>query len=150
MTVKHKSYKQFFLAGIFLLLTACSSNPSVNQNNGPILLQEVTLALTNALPTRPLTNTPSPTTSMLEVPQQVQITVESGFVLVTPTLPPSKTPTITPTITPTFTPTIAAPVWLCLWCHTPCAPRVRLGFLRHSRPPRSAGRTREPTHGHNP
>lgn len=115
MTVKHKAYKQFFLAGIFLLLTACSSNPSVNQNNGPILLQEVTLALTNALPTRPLTNTPSPTISVLEVPQQVQITVESGFVLVTPTLPPSKTPTITPTITqtpiviPSLLPTTLAP-----------------------------------------
>jgi hypothetical protein len=42
------------------------------------------------------------------------------------------------------------PVWECSWCHTPCAPRVRLGFLRHSRPPRSASRRAEPTHGHSP
>jgi len=51
---------------------------------------------------------------------------------------------------PALTPPLSAPVWHCPWCHTPCAARVRLGFLRHSRPPRSAGRRGEPTHGHSP
>lgn len=55
-----------------------------------------------------------------------------------------------PVLTPTLTPTIAAPVWRCPWCRTTCASRVRLGFLRHSRPPHSAGRRGEPTHGHSP
>ena len=51
---------------------------------------------------------------------------------------------------PVLTPTTAPPVWLCPWCHTVCAPRVRLGFLRYSLQPRSTGRRREPTHGHSP
>jgi hypothetical protein len=68
----------------------------------------------------------------------------------TPATPGSGDPVLTPTTSPTLTPTIAAPVWRCPWCHTPCAPRVRLGFLRHSRPPRIASRRGEPTHGHSP
>ena len=63
---------------------------------------------------------------------------------------PSTPGSCDPVLTPTLTPTIAASVWRCPWCHTPCAPRVRLGFLRHSRPPRSASRKAEPTHGHSP
>ena len=51
---------------------------------------------------------------------------------------------------PVLTPTTAPPVWLCPWCRTVCAPRVRLGFLRYSLQPRSTGRRREPTHGHSP
>ena len=51
---------------------------------------------------------------------------------------------------PALTPRLSAPVWHCPWCHTPCAARVRLGFLRHSRPPRTANRRRDPTHGHSP
>ena len=105
MMVQIRQFKQLIFIACFLVLTACSSNPTVNQNNGPILLQEVTIASTNAQPTRALTNTPSPTPPVLEAPQQVPLTVESGFVLVTPTLPPSKTPTMTPTITPTPTTT---------------------------------------------
>ena len=42
------------------------------------------------------------------------------------------------------------PAWRCPWCHTTCAPRVRLDFLRHTRGPRSASRKAEPTHGHSP
>ncbi|MCL4253498.1 MAG: hypothetical protein KJ043_06950, partial [Anaerolineae bacterium] len=91
-----------FSLGILIIsmVVACSSSPTVNQNNGPVLLQEVTIAPTGVAPTRALTNTPSSTPPVLEAPQQV-VTVESGFVLVTPTLPPSKTPTMTPTITAT-------------------------------------------------
>ena len=59
---------------------------------------------------------------------------------------------LVPTPTPTPTPTLATttPVWQCPWCRTTCAPRVRLGFLRYSRPPRAANRRRDPTHGHSP
>ena len=91
-----------FSLGIIIMsmMVACSSSPTVNQNSGPILLQEVTIAPTGVAPTRALTNTPSSTPPVLEAPQQA-VTVESGFVLITPTLPPSKTPTMTPTITPT-------------------------------------------------
>lgn len=99
--------------GIFLFsmivmsgMIGCSSSPTVNQSGGPILLQEMTIAPTAAVPTRPLTNTPSPTTSF-ETPPPI-VTIESGFMLITPTLPPSKTPTMTPTITatPSITPII--------------------------------------------
>ena len=48
----------------------------------------------------------------------------------------------------TLTP--SAPLWQCSWCRTACALRVRLGLLRHNRPPRSASRRGEPTHGHSP
>ena len=51
---------------------------------------------------------------------------------------------------PALTPPLCAPAWHCPWCDTPCAPRVRLGLLRHSRPPPSASRKGEPTHGHSP
>lgn len=91
----------FFSLWIIGLAVACSSNPTVNQNSGPILLQEVTIAPTSVAPTRALTNTPSAPPPVLEAPQQIGATIESGFLLVTPTLPPSKTPTNTPTITPT-------------------------------------------------
>lgn len=50
----------------------------------------------------------------------------------------------------TLAPTLTVPVWRCLWCHTLCAARVRLDFLRHSRPARRASRKVEPSHGHSP
>jgi hypothetical protein len=43
--------------------------------------------------------------------------------------------------------------WRCHWCRTPCSARVRLDFLRHSRPARRAHRASarvEPSHGHSP
>lgn len=40
--------------------------------------------------------------------------------------------------------------WRCHWCHMPCVARVRLDFLRHSRPQRHARRKVEPSHGHSP
>ena len=45
---------------------------------------------------------------------------------------------------------ITLPTWRCHWCRTPCAARVRLDFLRHSRPARHARRKGEPSHGHSP
>ena len=45
---------------------------------------------------------------------------------------------------------ITLPSWRCHWCRTPCAARVRLDFLRHSRPARHARRKEDPSHGHSP
>ena len=48
---------------------------------------------------------------------------------------------------------LSASAWRCHWCHTPCAGRVRLDFLRHSRSPRPRHRANargEPSHGHSP
>jgi hypothetical protein len=48
---------------------------------------------------------------------------------------------------------LALSAWRCHWCHRPCAARVRLDFLRHSRSPRPSRRASarvEPSHGHSP
>lgn len=94
---------------ILLLLAACTPERAVIPNGGAQLVQDVTLAPTVAQPTRILSPTPSPIvipvlTSELISPLEV-VTLEASFVLVTPTLPPSKTPTITPTQTSTVTST---------------------------------------------
>jgi len=94
-----------------LLLAACSSDPAP-VGRGPVLVGQNTLEPTIIMPTRPLTNTPSPgpdaatrPASNAEIIAPIN-TPASNFVLITPTLPPSKTPTTTPTAstTPTFTP----------------------------------------------
>src|SRR5262249_46037795 len=92
-----------------LMIAACVPERAVVSNNGAQLVQDVTIAPTTPAPTRMLSPTPSPivipvVTSELNSALQV-VTVESSFVLVTPTLPPSKTPTETPTQTRTSTPT---------------------------------------------
>lgn len=98
--------RRLILTGIILwLLAACSTRDEVV--SGPRLVSEVTLGpATEPLPTRILSPTPLRPTP--EVPSVLQaVTVDANFVLVTPTLPPSKTPTLTPTqsLTPTQTPT---------------------------------------------
>lgn len=94
-----------------LLLAACASSPDV-VGDAPQLLEDVAL-ITNTpaptvflSPTPTLDVTPTPFVSELQAPLQV-VTIDADFVIVTPTLPPSKTPTQTPTNTqpPTFTPT---------------------------------------------
>lgn len=97
-----------------ILLTACGGRTATD--TGPQLMLDVTLAATNPLPTRLVSSTPlssqgsvTPTfqfTSEVSSPLEI-VTDDAAFVLVTPTLPPSKTPTQTPTITqtPTYTPT---------------------------------------------
>jgi hypothetical protein len=92
---------------LLVMLSACTSDPSAS---GPRLVQNVTLEPTAIMPTRIQTATPivipiatSERISPLEV-----ATVEGRFpefVLITPTLPPSKTPTPTATITSTATST---------------------------------------------
>lgn len=101
-----RSLSLFLLTMIMVACQPASTIPS----NGPVLVQEVTLAPSEVLPTRFLSPTPSPQnirpTSEVVSPLN-QVTVDAQFVLVTPTLPPSKTPTATPTQTqtPTVTPT---------------------------------------------
>jgi hypothetical protein len=96
------------LAIMLWLGSACTPRQDVQ---GPRLISDVTLAPTDILPTRALSPTPLPVTP--EIPSVLQMpTTNADFVLVTPTLPPSKTPTTTPTITLTptltLTPTITA------------------------------------------
>lgn len=92
---------------VVLLLAACEG--AINEPQGPRLVLEVTLPPSTYAPTRVLSLTPEAlpeVTSELVSPLDM-ITLEANYVLVTPTLPPSKTPTLTPTITPTpsLTPT---------------------------------------------
>jgi hypothetical protein len=99
------------ILGISSLIAACTSD-QVAGESGPRLVQDSTLTgatppATSAASLTPRTPQPA-TPSTLEVLSPLQvITVEADFVLVTPTLPPSKTPTQTPTVTqtPTQTPT---------------------------------------------
>ncbi|RMF81445.1 MAG: hypothetical protein D6737_04955 [Chloroflexi bacterium] len=100
---------RYYAIIVMVLMAACGTN-TARVTQGPRLIQDVTLAPTTPAPTRQLSPTPTPVnipiaTSENEVPLQI-VTIEADFVLVTPTLPPSKTPTITPSVTPTFTPTI--------------------------------------------
>ncbi|MAS34629.1 MAG: hypothetical protein CL610_11525 [Anaerolineaceae bacterium] len=95
-----------FLLLLLVLLAACTSDPAINAR--PRLVGEATLNPTAVMPTRIATSTPvvipvvtSESISPLEVG-----TIEGSipdFVLITPTLPPSKTPTPTATISPTPT-----------------------------------------------
>jgi len=86
-------------------LVACVP-PTETPNSGLKLVSDVTLAPATALlQLQPQAVTSVPATPEILSPLQ-QITVDANFVLVTPTLPPSKTPTLTPTqsLTPTQTP----------------------------------------------
>lgn len=102
-----------FIGGLCLcvLLVAACTTAEPDIDTGPRLVSERTLGPTQALPTQVVTNTPQRITPEQPAPLDV-VTVEADFVLVTPTLPPSKTPTSTPTFTltpsPTRTPTQTA------------------------------------------
>jgi hypothetical protein len=95
------------LLALLFVLAACDPAGGDRLDNGPILIQDVTLAAAAPTPTRILSPTPTfipiGVTSELVSPLQVP-TIEVSFVLVTPTPPPSKTPTITPTLSRTPTP----------------------------------------------
>lgn len=90
------------------LLGACTPNQAP-LNDGPLLVQENTLAPTTPAPTRALSATPTPlivgASTVALSTDNPSPTSQSGFVLITPTLPPSKTPTRTPTVTLTTPPT---------------------------------------------
>ena len=90
-----------------MILTGACTGAASDVSTGPRIVSEVTLGpATNAAPTRVLTATPVPITPEV-LPLLEMVTVDADFVLVTPTLPPSKTPTLTPTLTltPTISPT---------------------------------------------
>lgn len=100
------------------LLAACGSVS--DEIVGPQIVSEVTLGPpTSPPPARILSPTPLRLTPEIVSPLEV-VTVEADFVLVTPTLPPSKTPTLTPThtltptqtLTPTMTVTASATAFL--------------------------------------
>jgi hypothetical protein len=97
----------FGLLVMVISLAACTSPDA--PNSGLRLVSDVTLPPATAiLQLQPQAQgaTPAPPTLEILSPLQ-QVTVDANFVLVTPTLPPSKTPTVTPTqsLTPTQTPT---------------------------------------------
>lgn len=110
---------------VVLLVAACQPDPTLTQNGR--LIAERTLDPDEALPTLflPPTNTPVivPTSAPTSVAQaapteieEIQIaTAQNDFILITPTLQPSKTPSVTPTqtaeptITTTPTITVTAP-----------------------------------------
>ncbi len=106
------------LSACLLLLAACDADNTEDLQDGPRLVAEATLG--------PATEAPAPDSSgpgliaddalptLADTPIQItpevisplsQVTVESNYVIVTPTLPPSKTPTTTPTFTPSPTQT---------------------------------------------
>lgn len=88
---------------MLLGLAACAA-PS-EPISGARLVSDVTLGPPSPIPpTRILSPTPPPPTQEILSPLQA-VTVDAAYVLVTPTLPPSKTPTLTPTqsLTPTQT-----------------------------------------------
>jgi hypothetical protein len=104
-------WKQVLCCGLLLVLGAgCSTDPAPNTGGGPRLIQDLAIDPTEsegAIPilgstmTAPPTETPPRQITSEVVSPLQQTTVEADFVLVTPTLPPSKTPTTTPTITAT-------------------------------------------------
>lgn len=91
------------ISGLLMgFLVGCASEPVVN--DGPVLVGEVTLPPNDTaaiLPTRYLSPTMGITPEVISPLQQV--TLDADFVLITPTLPPSKTPSETPTQSPTPT-----------------------------------------------
>ena len=94
----------WYVVFVVLLLAACTTDSTPQ---GPRLIQEVTLAPTDVVATRFLS--PTVTQERIVTPERLSplnnVTVDASFVIVTPTLPPSKTPTPTQTPTPTLTPT---------------------------------------------
>ncbi len=70
------------------------------------------------------------------------VTTNSASTATTPATPAADDPAPITTVT--------LPTWRCHWCRTPCAARVRLDFLRHSRPARHTRRQLDPGRGHSP
>lgn len=93
---------------ILMWVVSCTPNQAP-LNSGPVLIQESTLAPTEIDSTRVLSPTPSTLivfASTIAASTAIPTTTESSFVLITPTLPPSKTPTRTPTVTLTVPSTL--------------------------------------------
>lgn len=101
---------------ILIVGTACSALAE-DVGDGPRLVQESTLVPTQTplISEGPITQSPTPPSPQPEVVSPLDVvTLDAQYILVTPTLPPSKTPTQTPTQTPspTFTVTASATAFL--------------------------------------
>ena len=85
-------------------------------------------------------------------PSDAVLTVPSPMPAAAATPAPASTAQSCKTITTgsASAPAATLPAWRCHWCRTPCSARVRLDFLRHSRPTRRASARVEPSHGHSP
>jgi hypothetical protein len=125
--------RPLMLLAALLWLAACDPGQGGRQGSGPQLLEDITLVPNTPAPTRVLSPTPPPivipiatstTDSELLSPLQVA-TLDADFLLVTPTLPPSKTPTATPTQTATFTRTPpATPTSMYPYPYVPVIPTI--------------------------
>jgi hypothetical protein len=101
--------KKLVLLVLLFCLAACEPSDK-NSDDAPLLVREVTVVPTDLSPTRFLSPTPLQATEARPTGEVVsplnQVTVDARYIVVTPTLPPSKTPTVTPT--QTQTPTVTA------------------------------------------
>jgi hypothetical protein len=97
---------------IIILVSACSGNDISGGSDGPLLLRDVTLPPNTPGQTQ---NAPFIVVTAFGITPEIvspldKVTLPADFVLVTPTLPPSKTPSQTPTMTteppPSQTPTV--------------------------------------------
>lgn len=98
---------------VIILISACSgADISDGGSDGPLLLRDVTLPPNTPGQTQ---NAPFVVATPFGITPEIvspldEVTVPADFVLVTPTLPPSKTPSQTPTMTseppPSQTPTV--------------------------------------------
>lgn len=103
----------FIILSILLILSACTGDITPDRRgDGPLLLSDVTLP-PSTLGIPPVTSVA--TATFIRITPEVvspldNSTLEADFLLVTPTLPPSKTPSQTPTQTitppPSNTPTV--------------------------------------------
>lgn len=106
----------WWVFAIIILGTACSALAE-DVGDGPRLVQESTLnpTATPLISEGTVAPSPLPASPQPEVVSPLDVvTFDAQYVLVTPTLPPSKTPTQTPTFTPspTFTATASATAFL--------------------------------------
>lgn len=91
-----------------VMLAAACTPDRIAVNDDPILIEEVTVAPETPSPAPFLNVSPSPTRQIILTPTATVLwalaanTLDSGLVLLTPTLPPSKTPTPTSTQTATL------------------------------------------------
>ena len=125
---------------VLAMSAATSAAQSVTHQGSPAPTSDAVLAVPSSMPA--VAAAPAPAS-----PAQpcMAINSSSASTPATPIAPDAGHPALTPAV--------ALPAWRCHWCHTPCVPRVRLGFMRHNRPSPTAGKASakpEPSHGHSP
>lgn len=116
---------------------ATSTAQSVTHQGSPAPASDAVLAIPSSMPV--VAAAPAPASS---VQPCIAITTSSAFTAPTPATPAAGDAAPITIVT--------LPAWRCHWCRTPCAARIRLDFLRHSRPQRHACRKAALSHGHSP